>query len=130
MNLNQYILPFILGVSLSAVLTPIIRKLSLKWGFFDYPSPRKIHDKPIPRLGGLAIFLSFLLVVSGYLIFSPEKLAFVKEKFLVREPLKGSFPHSSFLTSSATFSAKMRIVAIPSSSFHTSPGSLPKTMFQ
>ncbi len=37
---------------------------------------------------------------------------------------------SSFLTSSATFSAKIRIVAIPSSSFHTSPGSLPKTMFQ
>jgi len=80
--MSQYILPFVLTLSLSAILTPIIKKLSLKWGFFDYPSPRKIHSKPIPRLGGLAVFLSFFLVVLGYLIFAPERLAFVSEKIL------------------------------------------------
>jgi UDP-GlcNAc:undecaprenyl-phosphate GlcNAc-1-phosphate transferase len=77
-----YLIPFILTLSLSAILTSIIRKLSLKWGLFDFPSPRKIHDKPIPRLGGVAVFLSFWLVVLGYLIFAPEKLAFVQEKIL------------------------------------------------
>lgn len=77
-----YSIPFILAFSLSLIFTFFIRRLSLKWGFFDYPSPRKIHDKPIPRLGGVAVFLSFFLVVVGYLIFIPEKLQFVKEKIL------------------------------------------------
>jgi UDP-GlcNAc:undecaprenyl-phosphate GlcNAc-1-phosphate transferase len=80
--MSGYILPFVLTLSLSAILTSIIRRLSLKWGFFDYPAPRKIHDKPIPRLGGVAVFLSFFLVVLSYLIFAPEKLSFVAEKIL------------------------------------------------
>lgn len=76
----QYLLPFLLTLALSAILTPVIRKLSLKWGFFDYPSPRKIHQRPVPRIGGLAIFLSFWLVVLFYLILKPESLSFVSEK--------------------------------------------------
>lgn len=77
-----YLIPFILTILLSVILTLIIRKLSLKWGLFDYPSPRKIHDRPIPRLGGVAVFLSFVLVVLGYLIFAPEKLQFVADKII------------------------------------------------
>jgi len=80
--MSQYFLPFILTLILSAVLTPIIRKLSLKWKLFDYPAPRKVHKKPTPRLGGVAVFLSFLIVVKGYLIFAPEKLSFVSEKII------------------------------------------------
>jgi len=76
----QYLLPFILTFFLSAILTQIIYKLSFKWGFFDYPATRKIHRQPIPRLGGIAIFGSFFLVVLAYLVCAPEKLQFVQEK--------------------------------------------------
>jgi len=78
----QYILPFILTFSLSALLTLFVRRWALKRELVDYPAPRKIHDKPIPRLGGIAVFLSFFLVVLGYLIFASGKLSFVTEKVL------------------------------------------------
>ncbi|MCX6807004.1 MAG: MraY family glycosyltransferase [Candidatus Berkelbacteria bacterium] len=80
--MSQYILPFALTLGLSAIFTPIVRYFALKWKLFDYPAPRKVHDKPIPRLGGVAIFLSFILVVVGYVVFAPEKLQFVGEKIL------------------------------------------------
>lgn len=71
-----------LTLALSASLTVFVRHWALKHRFVDYPSPRKIHAKPIPRLGGIAIFFSFFLVVLGYILFKSDKLNFVNEKFL------------------------------------------------
>lgn len=50
----------------SLILVPIIKKLAVHIGAMDIPNERKVHTKPMPRLGGLAIFLSFLL---GYILF-------------------------------------------------------------
>ncbi len=48
----------IFGVLLS---TPVIRKIGLKIGYVDQPGERKIHQKPIVRLGGIAISLATLM---------------------------------------------------------------------
>lgn len=58
-------LPLITSAFLSLCLTfPVIR-LAWKWGLVDDPKTHKhqkvIHKKPIPRGGGLAIYLSFLI---------------------------------------------------------------------
>jgi len=53
---------------LSVILTPYIKKFAIRVGAVDQPNYRKVHSKLMPRLGGLAIFLSFMI---GYLIFSP-----------------------------------------------------------
>lgn len=54
----------------SFILVPVVKKIAKHVDAIDYPnSPRKIHTKPIPRLGGLAIYLAFLL---GYIIFAPK----------------------------------------------------------
>lgn len=50
----------------SLILVPIVKKVAHHIGAIDYPNERKVHKKPIPRLGGLAIFLSFLI---GYMCF-------------------------------------------------------------
>jgi UDP-GlcNAc:undecaprenyl-phosphate GlcNAc-1-phosphate transferase len=62
-NIMKYQLLFIfLTTFLSAALfTPIIRSISLKSGFLDKPNRRKVHRGRIPSLGGLAIFVSFLI---------------------------------------------------------------------
>lgn len=39
---------------------------------FDYPSSRKVHTLPTPRLGGIAIFLSFCLSLCFYFIVSTQ----------------------------------------------------------
>ncbi len=65
--LNNYLLPFISAFILGFFLTALIRKIALKLKIFDYPNcPRKIHDRPIPLLGGWAIYLSFLFLVIIY----------------------------------------------------------------
>ena len=53
---------------LSYVLTPLARKLAFKLKILDYPSKRKIHSVAVPRFGGGAIFLSFLLSLFLYFI--------------------------------------------------------------
>ncbi|WP_456273220.1 glycosyltransferase family 4 protein [Bacillus sp. AK031] len=55
----------------SIVLTPLVKKLAIKIGATDSPNHRKVHQKIMPRLGGLAIFLSFIL---GVIILQPSNV--------------------------------------------------------
>ncbi len=55
-----------LGVStlISFLSTPVVKKMAYKVGAIDVPKDeRRMHDHPIPRMGGLAIALAFLLTV-------------------------------------------------------------------
>jgi UDP-GlcNAc:undecaprenyl-phosphate GlcNAc-1-phosphate transferase len=50
------------------VLTPLVRFVSVKMGLVDEPGGRKVHTKPIPRLGGVAIYLGFMAAVATQLV--------------------------------------------------------------
>ncbi len=52
----------LLGSGLIAFLaTPLVKSLAYKVGAIDVPKDnRRMHKEPIPRLGGLAIFIAFL----------------------------------------------------------------------
>lgn len=50
----------------SLILVPIVKKIAIHINAMDEPNERKIHKVPMPRLGGLAIFLAFLL---GYILY-------------------------------------------------------------
>ena len=54
---------------LSIFLTPFVGKLAFKLGATDKPSERKVHSKIMPRMGGLAIFLSFFIT---FLLFTDD----------------------------------------------------------
>ena len=55
---------------LSFLATPLVKHLAQKVGAMDVPKDsRRMHDHPIPRMGGLAIFIGFLLAT---LIFCAE----------------------------------------------------------
>jgi len=47
--------------AVSAILIPIIRRISLRTGFVDRPAARKVHAEPMPLGGGVAIFLGVLV---------------------------------------------------------------------
>lgn len=57
----------------SILLTPVVKKLAFLIGATDKPNQRKVHSRIMPRLGGLAIFLSFLI---GTLISKPSNLMY------------------------------------------------------
>lgn len=49
---------------ISFAMTPIVKSFTVKIGAMDVPTEkRRVHDHPIPRMGGLAIFIGFLLSV-------------------------------------------------------------------
>ena len=62
------VLWMLLAMAVAAVVsfaaTPLVKSLAYKVGAIDVPKDnRRMHKTPIPRLGGLAIFLAFLLSV-------------------------------------------------------------------
>ncbi|WP_336770483.1 MraY family glycosyltransferase [Bacillus bombysepticus] len=61
---------FMGAVILSLVLTPIVKKLAIAMGAVDKPDPRKVHKGVMPRMGGLAIFGSFVLSYVSLLFFT------------------------------------------------------------
>lgn len=62
--MNKLFLWTLLAVALSFLLTPIVRKMAVRFNVVDIPKDkRKIHKKPVPLLGGLAIYFSFVLTV-------------------------------------------------------------------
>jgi len=55
----SYVLTFLMALVIAAIATPISIKLAGSWGAIAYPGGRHVHTKPIPRLGGLAIYAAF-----------------------------------------------------------------------
>ncbi|MGD7043320.1 glycosyltransferase family 4 protein [Jeotgalibacillus proteolyticus] len=52
-----------LAFALSILLTPLVKKFAVAIGATDTPDARKVHKKIMPRMGGLAIFLSFSIAL-------------------------------------------------------------------
>src|SRR5437879_6826785 len=56
---------YVLLVSYLAVtaLTPLIRHMAVRLSVVDHPSSRKVHESATPLLGGVAVYLAFLVAV-------------------------------------------------------------------
>ena len=54
---------FLLALILSNFLTPMAQKFGVKFNAMDVPNERKVHLTPIPRTGGMAIFIVFMATV-------------------------------------------------------------------
>ena len=58
---NAHVYGFVIAFILALVIVPIVKSFCHKKGFVDMPNERKVHKKPIPRLGGIAIWLGTIL---------------------------------------------------------------------
>ncbi len=66
---NIFLIVFICFVS-SVIFVEMMKKIAIFLNILDVPNDkRKIHKKPMPLLGGIGIFLAFLL---GYMLFAPK----------------------------------------------------------
>jgi len=52
-----FIVAFLIAVS----LTPLLRMLAQRFGILDHPKQHGIHSHPVPRLGGAALYLAFVI---------------------------------------------------------------------
>ena len=62
---NVFLIVFVTFL-VSVLLVPIVKKVAEHVGAMDVPNARKVHKKPMPRLGGLAIYIAFLF---GYILY-------------------------------------------------------------
>lgn len=70
MIIQLYII-FVIPLVLSLLITPLVIRFARKVGAMDQPNQRKIHQYPIPRLGGIAIYSSFFLSLLLYFYLDP-----------------------------------------------------------
>lgn len=85
MTYKTYLVMLVISAVGSWALTPLAIRLAIRWGAVDQPGGRKVHLLPMPRLGGLAVFLGFFLPWIGlYFIHNP-----VSERFRNFETLFG-----------------------------------------
>lgn len=59
------LLGFAIAFVVATAAVPVIRRLALRWNFLDYPDgDRHRHTTPVPRLGGMAVFLGLLAALA------------------------------------------------------------------
>ncbi|MFC5403612.1 glycosyltransferase family 4 protein [Cohnella soli] len=63
---------FAVTMGLALVLTPLVKKFAVRIGAIDVPNHRKVHTRIMPRLGGVAIYGSFVIGILLVLPFVPE----------------------------------------------------------
>jgi UDP-GlcNAc:undecaprenyl-phosphate/decaprenyl-phosphate GlcNAc-1-phosphate transferase len=74
-----HLIAFLVAAVVVLWTTPDVKNIGIKSGRVDHPGDRKVHQRPMVRLGGVSIFagtfLSLLLVwwLGGFGILSPEK---------------------------------------------------------
>jgi UDP-GlcNAc:undecaprenyl-phosphate/decaprenyl-phosphate GlcNAc-1-phosphate transferase len=66
----RYLLAFALALLIALYATPLMREAAIRFGIVDRPDGRlKKQSAPVPYLGGIAIYLSFLLALTATLRF-------------------------------------------------------------
>lgn len=71
MDIKQIILMVAITFLFVALFMPVVIHIATHVGAMDIPNARKVHKKPIPRLGGFGIYFGFLL---GYMLFGKESV--------------------------------------------------------
>jgi UDP-N-acetylmuramyl pentapeptide phosphotransferase/UDP-N-acetylglucosamine-1-phosphate transferase len=57
LGLDKYIAVFLTGFVVTYLLTPVVRAKAIRFGAVDMPNDRRLHKRPTPRGGGLAVVL-------------------------------------------------------------------------
>jgi len=59
---------FLLAALIAYLATPSIHAFVRRYRIMDHPDPRRIHDRPLPRGGGVSVVIAFVLVGGGIVL--------------------------------------------------------------
>lgn len=65
----DYMLAFVIAAGVALLITPGVIFLAARTGAMDAPDARKVHKKPIPRIGGIGIYAAFMAAIFSVLSF-------------------------------------------------------------
>ncbi len=89
-------LPFLLAGFVAAAIvafgvTPAIRRFVRRLGIVDRPDPRRVHARPLPRGGGVAVVLAFAVVGGVAVVLAAGSPAFTVARPIATNELLGLF---------------------------------------
>jgi UDP-GlcNAc:undecaprenyl-phosphate GlcNAc-1-phosphate transferase len=64
--MSQYMLILASALFIALGIMPLVKRAAVRWGFIDQPSARKVHTRPTPRLGGVAIYLACIAALLAF----------------------------------------------------------------
>ena len=68
----KYLLVFALSLILSLILVPAVSRLARRLNILDCPGKDRWHNRAVPNMGGVAIFISFMLASVVFVPFQRE----------------------------------------------------------
>jgi UDP-GlcNAc:undecaprenyl-phosphate GlcNAc-1-phosphate transferase len=83
--MTQYMLILISALVVALGAIPFVRKAAMRWGFIAQPSARRVHTRPTPLLGGVAIYLGCIaaLIAFGDRFYVPQVVSILVGASLV-----------------------------------------------
>lgn len=70
--MNLIVLAAIIGLVVAYILTPLVRNLAMKLGVIANPGGRRVHARPTPLMGGLAMYIGFMVAVCTIVAITPK----------------------------------------------------------
>jgi UDP-GlcNAc:undecaprenyl-phosphate GlcNAc-1-phosphate transferase len=65
-------LTFAVALVVGLFITPVVRGAAHRFGLLDYPGGRKVHQVPVPRLGGVGMAIAFGVAIGAATLVSPD----------------------------------------------------------
>ena len=65
----NHVLAFLVAMVVAVAVTPAVIFFAEKTGALDAPDARKVHKKPVPRIGGVGIYIAFMAAMLGFLVY-------------------------------------------------------------
>lgn len=73
--MKMVLMIFLLSLGVALLITPMVALVARRFNLVDKPSGRKVHTKPIPRIGGVAIYLAFFGPFLGILLYPNDLIS-------------------------------------------------------
>ena len=83
-SLGPIVAVFIVAALISLLMTPLVRRVVLRYDIVDRPNARRINTRAIPRGGGVAVATAFLLVGAGFVVLN-ERIGWVPEVLTIAD---------------------------------------------
>ena len=65
--MNTYAFVYLCSWLLALLTTPVVIRLAHRFDMVDAPDVRKVHSQPIPRIGGVAVFIPMMALIASVL---------------------------------------------------------------
>jgi UDP-GlcNAc:undecaprenyl-phosphate GlcNAc-1-phosphate transferase len=73
----RWIHVLLISFLVSFIATPLVKFTAYKFNILDTPDPRKVHTTPTPLIGGVGIYVAFLVAILSNVVYSTELIAVV-----------------------------------------------------